>query len=97
MDFPPRRLSGTPSPDTRVGACPTCEQCRVAGVDEIDDSDTRLGGVLPVQATGVLLKGTFPGNGHRQDEGIERRMIKTLTHQLSGRQQDARGVRWQGI
>jgi predicted GH43/DUF377 family glycosyl hydrolase len=48
-----------------------------------------------VQAAGVLLQRSLPGNGHRQHQGIERGMVEAFADELSGRQQDARRVGWQ--
>lgn len=43
---------------------PHSEQCGMAGVDKIDDPNVRLGGVLSMQAAGVLLQCAFPGDRH---------------------------------
>jgi hypothetical protein len=49
-----------------------------------------LARMLAVQPAGVLLQRSFPGNGHRQHEGIKRRVIESLADQLAGCQNDAR-------
>lgn len=35
--------------------------------------------MLPMQASGILLQGSLPRNGHGQHHGIQRRMIKAFT------------------
>ena len=49
-------------------------------------------GVLSVQAPGVLLQRALPGHRHREDQGVERRVIESLANQLAGGQKDARRV-----
>ncbi len=44
-----------------------------------------------VQAAGVLLQTTFPGNWHGQNQGIQGRVIEALTDQRGGRQEYPRG------
>ena len=61
-------------------------------VDEVDDSDAALAGVLPVQAAGVLRERAFPGDGYRQYQGVEGRMVEALADQLAGRQQHPRSI-----
>jgi thiosulfate/3-mercaptopyruvate sulfurtransferase len=43
----------------------------------------------PVQAACVLLQRAFPGNRHRQYQGVQRRMIETFADELPDGQQDA--------
>jgi hypothetical protein len=42
----------------------------------------------PVQAACVLLQRAFPGNRHRQYQGVQRRMIETFADELPDGQQD---------
>ena len=65
----------------------------MAGVHEVDDAHVGFAGVFPVQATGVLLQRPLSRGGHRQHQGIQRRMIKAFADQLAGGQQHARRVR----
>ena len=58
--------------------CPHALQCRVAGVDEIDDAHVGLGGMLPVQAAGISPQRFPRPHRHRQHQGVERRMIGGL-------------------
>ena len=57
---------------------PHPQQYRVAGVDEVDDPHVGLGGMLTVKSAGVLLQRTLPRHGHRQHQGVERRMVETF-------------------
>jgi hypothetical protein len=68
------------------------QQCRVTGIDEIDDAYISLGGVLAVKSARVLLQGAFPRSRHCQHQSVERRMVESFTNQLSGRQQNAWGI-----
>ena len=43
---------------------PHPQQCRMAGIDKIDDSDISFSGVLTVQAASILLQSSFPRHGH---------------------------------
>ena len=69
----------------------------MADVDEIDDLHAVLVGLLPVQASSVLLERSFPGDRHRKNQGVERWVIEALTDQLARGEQDARCVGRQGL
>lgn len=56
------------------------------GIDEVDDAHIRLTRMFPMQATCILLEGALPGNRHGQHQGIQRRMIESLTDQFSSGQ-----------
>jgi hypothetical protein len=58
----------------------------MAGVDEVDDPHVGLAGVLAVQAPSVLLQRALPGHRHREDQGVERRVVESLANQLAGGQ-----------
>ena len=64
----------------------------MAGIDKIDDPNVRLGGVLSMQAAGVLLQCAFPGDRHGQDQCIERGMVESFPDELPGRNQDPRRI-----
>lgn len=66
-------------------------------VDEVDDSDAALAGVLTVQAAGVLRKRALPGDGHRQYQGVEGRMVEAFADQLARRKQHPRSIGWQRL
>jgi hypothetical protein len=55
----------------------------VAGIHEIDDPHIGLAGVLPMQAPSVLLQRALPGNRHRQDQRVQRRMVEALADEFS--------------
>lgn len=44
----------------------------------IVDANILLVGVLPVQASRVLLQRAFPGNRHGQHQGIQGRVVKAF-------------------
>lgn len=50
-----------------------------------------------MQSPGVLLQHAFPRDRHRQNQRIQRWMVKAFPDQLSRRQKDARGIRRQRI
>ena len=49
------------------------------GVDEIYDAHMGFACVLSVQATGILLQRSAPGDGHCQDQGIKGRVVKAFS------------------
>jgi len=57
----------------------------------IVDANILLVGVFPVQASGVLLQASFPGDRHSQHQGVERRMVEAFADQAAGGEQDSRG------
>ena len=48
-------------------------------VDVVNDQNLGLSGMLAVEATYILSQRTFPGYGHREEQRVESRIIKTLT------------------
>ena len=82
----------THRPVSTLALIPHPQQCRVTGIDEIDDAYISLGGVLAVKSARVLLQGAFPRNRHCQHQSVERRMVESFTNQFSGRQQNAWGI-----
>ena len=67
----------------------------MAEVEPVDDAHAGLTALLPVQPAGVLLQRAFPGHGHRQQQGVERRVIEAFPHQSPGGQHDAGCLRRQ--
>ena len=63
----------------------------MAGVDEIENSNTRLAIVLPMQPSGILLSRSLPRDGHRKQQRIQWRMsdrtLITLDVIASGRKE----------
>ena|GEM_PF-4597966 len=76
---------------------PHPQQNWVACVDEIDNAHVGLIGMLAMQASSVLLQGTFPRNRHCKHQGVERRMVETFADQFTCGQQNARGIGGQGL
>jgi hypothetical protein len=50
--------------------------------------------VKPMQATGILSQRPLPGDGHREEEGVQARIIEALAQVTSGREQDALVIIW---
>ncbi|WP_072061637.1 hypothetical protein [Synechococcus sp. GFB01] len=67
----------------------------MAEIDPVDDPHAGFASLLPMQAAGVLLQRALPGHGHRQQQGVERRVIEAFAHQPPGGQHDAGCLRGQ--
>jgi hypothetical protein len=78
-----RNDSVTHCPVPALALVPHSEQCRAAGVDEIQDSHIGLGDMLAVQAAGMLLQGCYPRHGYRHNQRVERWVGETLANRLS--------------
>ena len=57
-------------------------------IDEINDADVFLAGVIPMQTTGVLLERSFPGHGHGQHQGVQWRMVESFADQFPSGQKN---------
>jgi len=71
---------------------PHAKQGRVTGIHEIDDLHVGLGGVFPMQSASVLLQRPLPRDRHRQDKGVEGRMVESFPDEPAGGQQNARRI-----
>jgi len=67
----------------------------MGGIHEVNYPHIKLRRMLTVETPGVLLQGSLPRHRHRQNQGVQRRMVEALTYQLAGRKQYARSFRWQ--
>lgn len=67
----------------------------MSGIDEVDDAHIRLTRMFPMQAARILLESALPGNRHGQYQGIQCRVVKTLSNQFSGCQDHPWGIGWQ--
>ena len=61
-------------------------------IDEIDDAHICFRAMFSMQSPRVLLQGSFPGNGHRQNQRIQRWVVEPFPHQLAGSEKHAGGV-----
>jgi hypothetical protein len=84
-------------PVATLALVPHANQGWVTGVDEVDDPHIGLAGVLSMQPASVLLQRSLPRDGHRQDQGIEGRMVESFADELAGGEQNTRRIGWQRI
>ncbi|GEM_PF-4655605 len=67
----------------------------MSGINEVNDAHISLTHMFPVQAARILLESTLPGNRHGQYQGIQCRVVKTLSNQLPGCQDHPWCIGWQ--